>query len=118
MPSLVQAPRDLERYVRRQPARPTFFVEPEVLLSPHIAGHPIASELGYSEEYRQELSRAFSEVFLLRDGAAVNSIMFHRPLRAFRDPARVQRAQRACHNQDPVQLHLNPLLQMIGQPPI
>ncbi len=94
-----------------------FQVEPEVLCSPQIH-HQVVTDLGYSEEYRKELSRAYSEVFLLRDGAAVNSILFHRPLRTFRDPARIQKARVACNNQDPVLLHLNPLLQGLGHQPI
>ncbi len=118
MPSLVEAPRDYDRVVRRQPPRRVYHVEPEVLCSPQIAGMPIVVELGYSEEYRQELSRAFSEVFLLRDDAAVISIMHHLPLRTLRDPGRIQRARDACNDQDPVLLHLNPLLLVLGQNPI
>jgi hypothetical protein len=93
-------------------------VDPELMISPYVLNSPIASDLVFSEEYRLELSRAFSEVYLVRGGAAVASVMHHRPLRAFRDPLKVQKATLACNNQDPVQFHLNPLLQQLGLPPV
>jgi hypothetical protein len=93
-------------------------VDAEMMLSPYVMNSPLALDLGYSEEYRLELSQAFSEVYLLRGGAAVASVMYHRPLRLFRDPSRVQNASLACNNQDPIAHHLNPLLQQIGQPPL
>jgi hypothetical protein len=33
-----------------------------------------------------------------------------------RDLGRIQRARTACNGQDPIALHLNPLLQQIGHP--
>ncbi len=93
-----------------------FEVEGDLLLAPHI--QPILSELIYSEQYRRELSQAFSEVFLVGAGASVASVMLHRPLRDFQDPAKMQRARAVCNGQDPVQFHLNPLLVQLGQPPI
>jgi hypothetical protein len=117
LPALLHVPRDLDRRRQQLPPRRLYEVDPEVLLSPYVSA-PLASELNYSEEYRLELSRAFSEVYLVQAGAAVASVMHHRPLRSFRDPRRIQKATLACNHQDPVRFHLNPLLQMLGQPPI
>jgi hypothetical protein len=93
-------------------------VDPEMMTSPYVLSGPLSSDLNYSEDYRLELSRAFSEVYLLRAGAAVASVMHHRPLRAFRDPAKIQQATFACNNQDPILQHLNPILHQIGQHPL
>jgi hypothetical protein len=98
-----------------QPRR-IYQVEPEVLLNPYIANSPVAQELDYPEEYRRELARAHAEVFLLYERSAVQSVMEHRPLRYYRDPARVQRARAVTNLQDPIQLHLNPILQLLGVP--
>ncbi len=115
---MLHAPRDQDRRRLQLGPRRMYEVDPELLLSPYVANTQVALDLSYSEEYRLELSRAFSDVYLLRAGAAVASVMHHRPLRSFRDPLRVQRAALACNQQDPVTLHLNPLLQQIGQPPL
>jgi hypothetical protein len=96
--------------------RRLFEVEGELLLSPHIL--PILPELNFSEQYRRELSQAFSEVFLLQERAAVISVMFNRPLKDLRDPGKIARARAACNGQDPVLHHLDPLLAQLGQPPI
>ncbi len=117
LPALLHVPRDRERARLNLPPRRMYEVDPELLISPYVLNCPLASDLAFSEEYRLELSRAFSEVYLLKAGAAVASVMHHRPLRAFRDPLRVQKAAITCNNQDPIRLHLNPLLQQIGQPP-
>jgi hypothetical protein len=118
LPALLHVPRDQDRHRQGLPPRRLYEVDPEVMTSPYVLNCHLASDLNFSEEYRLELSRAFSEVYLVRAGAAVSSVMHHRPLRAYRDPARVQRAALACNNQDPVQNHLNPLLLQIGQPPL
>jgi hypothetical protein len=115
---MVHVPRDAER--RRLLLRPRrmYEVDPEIMVSPYIVNSPFASDLLYSEEYRLELSRAFSEVYLLRGGSAVTSVMYHQPLRVFRDPAKIQKATLSCNGQDPVVAHLNPLLQQLGQHPL
>ncbi len=118
LPALLHVPRDIERRRLRLPPRRVYELDPELMTSPYVLNCPIASDLNYSENYRLELSRAFSEVFLVRPGAAVASVIQHRPLRAYRDPARVQRAALACNQQDPIAMHLNPLLLQLGQPPI
>ncbi len=118
LPALLHVPRDLDRVRLHLPPRRMYEVDPELMLSPYVTGSDIASDLNFSEEYRLELSRAFSEVYLLRGGAAVASVMYHRPLRMFRDPTRIQKATLACNNQDPILHHLNPLLRQLGQPPL
>jgi hypothetical protein len=116
LPSLIQAPRDYDRALRGLPSRSVFNVEDEVILAPHVANSPIGAQLLYPAEYRRELSDAYSEVYLLRDDAAVTSLMEHRPLRELRDPARVHRARLTCNGQNPVQHHLNPVLVQLGLP--
>jgi hypothetical protein len=116
LPALIQAPRDILRERRGDPRRRIFEVEDELLLAPYIANTNVGPQLNFPEAYRQELSEAFSEVFLLRDNAAVESYMNHRPLREFRDPARLQRARASCNGQNPVLLHLNPVLTQLGIP--
>jgi hypothetical protein len=118
LPALLHVPRDLERIRNRQRPRRMYEVDAELMTSPYVVNSPLALDLNYSEEYRLELSRAFSEVYLVRAGAAVASVMHHRPLRAYRDPAKIQKATLACNNQDPILHHLNPLLQQLGQPPV
>jgi len=115
---MLHAPRDQERIRLNLPPRRMYEIDPELMISPYVLGSPIASDLNFSEEYRLELSRAFSEVYLLRAGAAVTSVMHHRPLRTLRDPVRIHKASLACNDQDPIQLHLNPLLQQLGLPPV
>ncbi len=117
LPALLHVPRDQDRRRQNLPPRRLYEIDAELMVSPHVLNSDFASDLVFSEEYRLELSRAFSEVFLLRGGAAVTSVMHHRPLQSFRDPRRVQAATLACNHQDPIRHHLNPLLQQIGQPP-
>jgi hypothetical protein len=116
LPSLLHAPRDHDRQRRNLPRRRLYEVEPEVLGSRHIMWTPVALDLDFSEDYRRDLALAFSEVYLVRENAAVISLMQHVPLRYLRDPGRIQRARMACNGQDPVQMHLNPLLQQLGRP--
>jgi hypothetical protein len=118
LPALLHVPRDQDRVRQRLPPRRMYEVEPELMLSPYVLNCPVAIDLNFSEQYRLELSRAFSEVYLLRGGAAVASVMHHCPLRVFRDQTKIQKALLACNNQDPIQHHLDPLLQQIGQPPL
>jgi hypothetical protein len=94
-----------------------FEVDPEVMTSPIVMNSDIAADLGFSEEYRLELSRAYAEVYLVRSGAAVASVMFHRPLRSFLDPRRIQAARMITNHQDPVGHHLNPILLQNGYHP-
>ncbi len=115
LPSLIQAPHDYSRRLRNVPRRRPYEVEPNILLSPHIAHLP---DLLYPEEYRLELAWAFSEVFLVQDDAALSSVMEHRPLVQFRDPLRISRARLSCNGQNPVTLHLNPVLAQLGLPPM
>jgi hypothetical protein len=77
---------------------------------------PVGLELDFSETYRRELASAFSEVYLLSENAAVISVMHHIPLCQLRDPRRFQMARMACNGQDPIALHLNPILQQLGHP--
>ncbi len=118
LPALLHVPRDQERLRLHQRPRRMYEVDAGLMTSPYVLNSPLASDLNFSEQYRLELSRAFSEVYLVRAGSAVASVMYHRPLRVFRDPAKIQKATLACNNQDPIALHLNPLLQQIGQPPL
>jgi hypothetical protein len=67
---------------------------------PPLYQKPVSLELNYSEEYRFELARAFSEVYLIHDSGPVLSIMDHRPLRDFIDPAKVHKARHACNGED------------------
>jgi hypothetical protein len=75
-------------------------------------------ELDYAEDYREELAKAFAEVYLITDLGPVLSIMDHRPLRSYIDPARFFSAREACNGQNPITDHLNPLLTQIGHPPL
>ncbi len=111
---MIHVPRDRIRARLRQLPRRLYEVDADLLLAPHIM--PILPQLNYSEQYRRELSQAFSEVYLVQDGAAVISVMRHIPLRTLRDPAKIMHARDACNGQDPVQFHLNPLLIQLGQP--
>ncbi len=116
LPSLIQAPRDHDRRRRNLPRRRLYEVEPEVLGARHVMWSPVSLELDFSEDYRRELAQAFAEVYLVRENAAVISVMHHIQLRNLVDMGRVQRARMACNGQDPIQLHLNPLLQQLGRP--
>jgi hypothetical protein len=91
-------------------------VEPEVLGSLTLLGSPVANQLDYSAEYRRELARAHSELYLVQDNAIVYSLLHHRPLREYLDPDKVRRARRASPNQDPIQNELNPILLQLGKP--
>ncbi len=116
LPSLIQAPRDHDRLRRRVRPRRPYEVEPEVLGSRHVMWTPVALQLDFSEDYRRELATAFSNVYLLQENAAVISVMHNIPLRDLRDHGRIQRARMACNGQDPIALHLNPLLHQLGHP--
>ncbi len=109
-------PRDHERLRLRRPPRRLYEVEPEVLGSRHVMWTPVALELDFSEQYRMELAVAFANVYLVTENAAVISVMHHIPIQNLRDHGRLQRARAACNGQDPVALHLNPLLQQLGYP--
>ena len=117
LPCLLHAPRDHDDRVQgRLPPRRIYEVRGVVLGSSAIAGTPLAVDLDHSEEYRRDLARAHSEVFLCRELASPLSLIHHRPLRFYRDTAKIARARLACNDQDPVVLHLNPLLQQLGIP--
>jgi hypothetical protein len=116
LPSLIQVPRDHERLRLRQPPRRLYEVEPEVLGSRPVLWSPVALELDFSEDYRRELATSFANVYLVTDNAAVISVMHHMRLQHLIDPARLQRARMACNGQDPITLHLNPVLQQLGHP--
>jgi hypothetical protein len=116
LPSLIQVPRDHDRLRLRRPPRRPYEVDPEVLGSRHVMWTPVAHELDFSEQYRRELAAAFSDVYLVSDNAAVISVMHHIRLQNLLDPGRLQRARSACNGQDPIALHLNPLLQQLGFP--
>jgi len=116
LPSLIQVPRDHERLRLRLPPRRPYEVDPEVLGSRPVMWSPLALELDFSEDYRRELASYFANVYLVTDNAAVISIMHNIRLQHLMDPARLQRARQACNGQDPVALHLNPLLQQLGHP--
>ena len=110
----MSAPRDQDRIRKRQPARRMYFVEPEVLAMVH--GQPLAVDLDYDEQYRQELAIAHSAIFLLEDDALTRSVLERRPLGTFRDPLKVQKARQANNGLDPVTTQLNPLLIQLGIP--
>ena len=116
LPCLLHAPRDQERVRDRLPPRRIFEIQDVVLGGPFVAGTPLAVDLDYAEAYRSELTRAHSEVYLVRDLAAPLSILHHKPLRFYLDQAKVQRARDACNGLDPITHHLNPLLQQLGYP--
>jgi hypothetical protein len=117
MPALVHVPRDLDNIRQGLPRRRMYELDPNVMISLYAINREGFNQLNFPEEYRLELSRAFSEVYLLRGGAAVASVMYHCPLRLFRDPARYQRARDVCNGQDPIQTQLNPVLLQSGQHP-
>ncbi len=117
LPSLLHAPCDYARLCNGLPPRPIYAVEPEVLGSKDIVRKPISIVLDFSEQYRMELARAFAEVHLLTDEAAVNSVLERRPLREFRDHGRLHRARMSCNGEDPVAQHLHPLLVQLGHQP-
>jgi hypothetical protein len=116
LPSLIQVPRDRDRLRRGLPPRRLYEVEPEVLGSRHVMWTPVALELDFSEDYRRELAVAFANVYLVSENAAVISVMHHIRLQHLRDMGRIQRARLACNGQDPIALHLNPLLHQLGHP--
>jgi hypothetical protein len=116
LPSLIQVPRDHDRLRLRLPRRRLYEIDPEVLGSRIVMWSPLALELNFSEDYRRELALAFAEVYLLRENAAVLSVLHRIPLRQLQDHGRLQRARMACNGQDPVALHLNPILQQLGRP--
>ncbi len=118
MPCLLHAPRDHDRARRRQPPRRPYEVESEVLGSPYVFRKPIALELDFAESYREDLAKAFAEVYLLTDYGPVLSIMDHRPLRSYIDPIKFMTAREACNGANPITDHLNPLLTQIGHPPL
>ena len=114
LPCLVQAPRDYDRPRERLPPRRIYEVETSVLANRDMGVMRV--DLDYPEEYRRELAKAHSEVFLVRDLAAPLTIIHRRPLRHYRDLVKIDKARLACGGQDPVIVHLNPLLQQLGIP--
>jgi hypothetical protein len=118
LPCLIQAPRDHERARRRQVPRRPYEVLDEVLGSPYIFRQPISLELDFDEDYRSEIAKAFAELYLLHEHGPVLSIMEHRPLRDYIDPAKFLTAREACNGQNPINDHLNPLLVALGHPPL
>ena len=116
LPCLLHAPRDFDRTLKRLPSRRIYEVEDVVLGGDQIVRTPIAVDLDHSEEYRRGLARAHAEVFLVRELACPLSLLHHRPLRLYRDVAKVDKARLACNGLDPVAHHLNPLLQQLGIP--
>ena len=111
---MVQAPRDYDRPRERRPPRRIYEVEVSVLANRDLGA--LRVDLDYSEEYRRELAKAHSEVFVVRELAAPLSILHRQPLRHYRDLVKIDKARLACGGQDPVDLHLNPLLQQLGIP--
>jgi hypothetical protein len=118
LPCLIQAPRDLDRARRRQPPRRPYEVEDEVLAGPYVYRKPVSLELNYAEDYRAELAKAFAEVYLIQESGPVLSIMEHRTLRDYIDPVKVHKARHTCNGENPISDHLNPLLTMLGHPPL
>ena len=116
MPCLLHAPRDFDRAQKRLPPRRIYEVQDVVLGGNLVAHTPLSVDLDYSEEYRRDLAKAHAEVFLVRELAAPLSLLHHRPLRLYRDAAKVNRARLACNGLDPVAHHLNPLLMQLGIP--
>ena len=116
LPCLLHAPRDFDRVRGRLPSRRIYEGKPEVLANSLGVGTPLAVDLDHSEQYRRELAKAHSELFLVRELAAPLSLLHHRPLRLYRDAAKVDKATLACNGLDPVAHHLNPLLQQLGLP--
>jgi hypothetical protein len=116
MPSLIQLPRDRDRLRLHLPPRRLYEVDPEVLSSPPVLGSPVALELDFQEDYRRELAEAFANVYLVSDNAVVISVMHNIRLQNLIDQSRLQRARMACNGQDPIALHLNPVLHQIGHP--
>ena len=116
LPTLLHAPRDLDRAHRGLPPRRIYEVEPAVLGGPHVARKPIALDLDYSEDYRRELARAHAELYLVRNDAAALSVLHHRAVSLYRDPVKVNKARQACNGNDPYVFHLNPILLQLGLP--
>ncbi len=102
--------------VSQLPLRKMYEVEPEVLASLVQTGSAVANDLDFAQEYRRELARAHSELYLVTDNAITLSLLHHRPLREFIDPRKVAMAQRVCASQDPISSHLNPILLNLGLP--
>jgi hypothetical protein len=116
LPTLLSAPRDYDRVMSNLPLRKIYEVEPEVLGALVQTGSALANDLDYAQEYRRELARAHSELYLVTDNAVTLSLLHHRPLREFIDPRKVERAKRACNSPDPISTHLNPSLHALGLP--
>ena len=87
-----------------------------MLGGPFVARKPVALDLDFSEDYRRELARAHSEVYLVRNDAAALSVLHHRPIRLYRDPVKENKARQCCNGQDPYVFHLNPVLVQLGLP--
>ena len=116
LPCLLHAPRDHDRAKDGLPRRRIYEVEDVVLGSSLVARTPLAVDLDHAEEYRRDLARAHAEVFLVRELACPLSLLHHRPLQLYRDPAKINKARECVGGQDPVANHLNPLLQTLGIP--
>ena len=111
---MIQAPRDYDRPKNGLPPRRIYEVEDSVLANRDLAA--LRVDLDYPEAYRRELALAHSEVFMVRELAAPLTIIHRRPLGHYRDLVKIDKARLACGGQDPVALHLNPLLQQLGIP--
>ena len=102
--------------MKRLPRRRIYEVQDVVLGSAPVAGTQLAIDLDHAEDYRRDLARAHAEVFLVRELACPLALLHHRPLKLYRDAAKVDKARQSCGGQDPVAHHLNPLLQTLGIP--
>ena len=111
---MVQAPRDYDRPKNRLRPRRIYEVEDSVLANRDLG--TVRVDLDYPEAYRRELALAHSEIFMVRELAAPLTIIHRRPLGHYRDLVKIDKARLACGGQDPVALHLNPLLQQLGIP--
>ncbi len=69
MPTLLSAPRDYDRVMSNLPLRKIYEVESEILGSLVQTGSPVANDLDFSQEYRREIARAHSELYLVTENA-------------------------------------------------
>jgi hypothetical protein len=108
LPSLIAAPRDYDRKQAGHDPRGLYEIDKELLRLPMIV-----HQLDFPTDFRHELAEAHSETFLLKDNALTLSILEHKPLHHYKDPAKIATATMACDGKDPIKTELQPILQHI-----
>jgi hypothetical protein len=109
LPSLLAAPRDFDRELAGRERRGLYEIDDELLNSLK------ARQLDFPPEFRHELAYTHSEIYLLKDDALTLSILEHKPLLHYRDPAKVNKATMVCNGDDPIETELQPILEYINE---